>query len=126
MNYEEMIQTETGRGQLQDALHGRMSQVSPKVVNEEMDIPTARVVSCADHRSDGGCALEKMRAGQWKPIEVGEVWIGNQVYYVPTEGNHRAEAARTLGVESIRAKVLTRTWLQEKSVNVQQEPGLER
>jgi uncharacterized ParB-like nuclease family protein len=67
-----------------------------------------------------------MQSGEVNPISVSEVWVGSNVCYVPGDGNHRAEAARALGIESIRAKVLTSTWLQEKSADVQQEPGLER
>lgn len=126
MDFEELLQTENGRGQLQDALLDRMRKVKPKVVSEERDIPVDRVVSCANHRDDGGRAIKLMRSGEANPISVSEVWIGSKVYYVPGDGNHRTEAARALGIESIRAKVLTSTWLQEKSVDVQQEPGLER
>lgn len=126
MNYEEMIQTENGRGLLQDALLDQMRKVKPKVTSEERDIPVDRVVSCANHRDDGGRAIKLMQSGEVNPISVSEVWVGSNVYYVPGDGNHRAEAARALGIESIRAKVLTSTWLQEKSADVQQEPGLER
>lgn len=123
--YEELLKSETGRGQLQDLLSDRLRHIQPKVVNEAAEIPLDRVVSCADHRNDGGYALEQMKQGLARPIQVSEARLGSCVYYMVSDGNHRAEAARALGHKTIQAKILQRTWLQERAAPAINQ-GLER
>lgn len=121
--YEELLKTQDGRGELQDLLGARIRQVQrPVVVNEVMAIPVDRVVSCANHRYQDPSVQHPATQA---PIEVGETWIGSRVYYVVADGNHRAEAARARGDETIQALVLQRTKLQEKAVQ-SIDQGLER
>lgn len=71
-----------------------------------MDVPVDAV--CSAPWSVGRLARcrELLAAGKVAPpVDLTEVRVGREVFYLLTDGNHRTEAARLAGHETIRAEV---------------------